>query len=1511
MSKNSLFIRVLLLVCKSALQALCFKKWAICWALILTSGVSLANKNELVDNIIKESKNNPTPSEELNNFKPSKITIEHIYALEKIMFFSLDPAQKADAGLLRKFKPQGDMQDLQRKIQEGKIRSIEDYNQHRRSNPISTSFSQRMGGAIKGFPLETVIFYAAIGASMWTKDLAPRFATLNPGVQNGREDPQWVDTWVHEFTSPIGLFSFLCFVLTSNVTQYAYTQAINSRWAKTSAQFIGAGSRMVGIRGIKGQLSWTRRSRAGLTITKTGKLQYRFPRMMIGTLGALGGQLGMALGMTASNIVHEIHNFTVFNPNFKECWDEELIAINSENSALACDMAFEEGVRNVWSWAPMIGSLLTASLISHQLVSFSRLGLRKLGQKAKNKKWIQVAVNFVPQVRGLKWAFHNPLTRWLRKHNVFFRLLHLTAFMETDQRLTTPLFDTWWTEPMKAQETVSGVGHYTNTIWGAVDKGWGVKGGMENFIKYHDVDYSTPYRTCEDEDEKECHYHESILSMHKTASYFDQWRGYKMQMASFAHQNWMSYVLKGLGAFNLSRDFYQELFVSKEYLSSPLHQIYYFGEYPEPQALLAIQEIKKQIDNHLAGRGGNTDHQYPLKQSVISLSPSRFLKSPEQIQAIRTDNTDEISLLILKNLFSVADLNISLDSYESQKYEWDQKLKQVYGSEWEQALTEETKRMNEQKRSEKQWVLKNLGSQKIALENARWDQDQQKWIVEWNDQIHPFSELELQEANNELENRINDLWNEHSDLRADLSVEVYRNLKNRALSAGLEYLRTIVQQKVRIQKANFLPTNALLTKGPEYSNLAKKLLALKDKETNGTSETSLTSEEKAEMVLLSMLLSKSAVDRIDYIVALQGEQQQTGQDIEENWDAKDSALMAQKRSELNRIHNKISVQMDRLNQINLVPTGEGVIPPEAAQAFHRLGGENIFAKLYAVSAQIKPLAEGRMLITQTNQMESSKKETYSIENYQPERVNLLKTPSALDFLLVSAVCGPDLTKKANLAVSDGAFRMAQGMITHSEELNDRLKNPEDILTDEDKSLMEKAQDLLGEDVPVFQKFVAGQAFHFYPPRMTNMKEEDRQAICGHFPVVGNIYDSSFKVGGKEYFSLLEVVKDHIGTEKISSAEEFDKWWEANMIPYQDIFEKTADFEHQYVVQGRFIKSFFQEETNNSAVMKSPLADSLKNTSGSISKEGTNSAQETSWDFLWDSFSYFSKKWFTDEGIQIEGSKDGIPFWMVENRGILTPEWTKSPLKHYKVHQPKGFFRNTYFEAHYWADIILHFAKKRKAHWVQQGWDTDLDDILINIPELELGLKDLIEQFKVPANCLGSEADLKKGDKIKACINWSKKYVSLNGENPISWDKVMSPPSQEEPRSCDDEWSEPQESPLKSFWQNLCQVSDSLYIVFDEISKQAQLKTDPKDPLKKYVENNINSKAFWTKPTDKPAPNKPKLIIAPLPDQIINYALWRLYQLRSGAHYQALMVVQHISEQTDLNEQKLTLDKPTN
>ena len=109
------------------------------------------------------------------------------------------------------------------------------------------------------------------------------------------------------------------------------------------------------------------------------------------------------------------------------------------------------------------------------------------------------------------------------------------------------------------------------------------------------------------------------------------------------------------------------------------------------------------------------------------------------------------------------------------------------------------------------------------------------------------------------------------------------------------------------------------------------------------------------------------MQRIEYIAHLQSEQQKVIESIEKNQATEDSALMDQQRSKLNRIEHNIQVQIDKLEK-------EAIMPPSAAQAFHRLGAEDIFVKLYALSAQIKPLAEGKIVIDRTNESASAEKE---------------------------------------------------------------------------------------------------------------------------------------------------------------------------------------------------------------------------------------------------------------------------------------------------------------------------------------------------------------------------------------------------------------------------------------------------------------------------------------------------------------------------------------------------------
>ena len=68
---------------------------------------------------------------------------------------------------------------------------------------------------IKRFPQEAFVFYMVMGASMFTTSLHDNL------------DPQSVDSFLHQVTSPIGLFSFFLFVLGSNQTNKAITSFIS------------------------------------------------------------------------------------------------------------------------------------------------------------------------------------------------------------------------------------------------------------------------------------------------------------------------------------------------------------------------------------------------------------------------------------------------------------------------------------------------------------------------------------------------------------------------------------------------------------------------------------------------------------------------------------------------------------------------------------------------------------------------------------------------------------------------------------------------------------------------------------------------------------------------------------------------------------------------------------------------------------------------------------------------------------------------------------------------------------------------------------------------------------------------------------------------------------------------------------------------------------------------------------------------------------------------------------
>ena len=146
---------------------------------------------------------------------------------------------------------------------------------------------------MKRFPSEALIFYAAMGATMAQDTLI-----FDPYTKGGRVNPNWLDTLVHELTSPIGIAGFAAFMLASSQTSYSLFHA---------AHAIEKHSRNAAT-----MLARTKKDHASRrnALSKT-----RYGSGVAQAVRALSGQLGMAAGMIASNIVHEF----AYDPNVMQC----------------------------------------------------------------------------------------------------------------------------------------------------------------------------------------------------------------------------------------------------------------------------------------------------------------------------------------------------------------------------------------------------------------------------------------------------------------------------------------------------------------------------------------------------------------------------------------------------------------------------------------------------------------------------------------------------------------------------------------------------------------------------------------------------------------------------------------------------------------------------------------------------------------------------------------------------------------------------------------------------------------------------------------------------------------------------------------------------------------------------------------------------------------------------------------------------------------------------------------
>ncbi|MYE07246.1 MAG: hypothetical protein F4X95_00595, partial [Oligoflexia bacterium] len=545
--------------------------------------------------------------------RPSQITWGHVEGLLNLM--SLELTEEETLKERRTFETQqlGDYRTLQ-KLDSARLRT----------------YPGVAGHQLKGFGPEAAIFYAAIGGNMAIGSY------VNSITKGGRSDPRWMENLLYEMTSPVGVFSFFCFVMVSGQVNLLYSRLLSPGWDARFKRGPFKGRRIIKTNPwfSPGKLSgYLDALRLDATLHRVVKryggpgvphnrvsttLKYHNARF--GPLSPnfglfFAGPLGMSAGMLASNIVHELDYIRLYNPHVGPCWDSftgKEGTIDSEDGKLHCDLFWDKMGSTILSWAPGLASLVTASVLSHAAVNAAyglvggtikgaqHLGASQVGQNIL-KNWAKRAGVRVPWAMLANAASLIPtpattgvkagakglglgvkaIAQWIKGF-----LLRPGTQMAGGKRaggigfrfinlLAFMLTDTWLTH-----------GFYSE-VWTETIKADDVSDGMRDFITYNNVDSDTPAKVkegtidpCDGVDESDCEYHESIFSAYKTALTFDRWRQFRLEKAAASWQNWFKYVSSTTGSFEQIYDLYKMLFQTK-WKRNSVNDVNYFGGFSE------------------------------------------------------------------------------------------------------------------------------------------------------------------------------------------------------------------------------------------------------------------------------------------------------------------------------------------------------------------------------------------------------------------------------------------------------------------------------------------------------------------------------------------------------------------------------------------------------------------------------------------------------------------------------------------------------------------------------------------------------------------------------------------------------------------------------------------------------------------------------------------------------------------------------------------------------------------
>ena len=246
------------------------------------------------------------------------------------------------------------------------------------------------------FTPQTILFYAAIGATSWID------STASHKFNKAENDPLWDSHFLQQTASPLGLVSFFAFVMASSAVHTGSMVGINKIFNTIEGQKQQARGKILTNSNFHGKDMYNRAVLDRLNTTTT------LEKRAIKTLKFSTVPLALTAGMLVSSMIHEFWA----DPNVIACQEGLKNANKRTSQFLAqCDLAYSEWVvtNKLVKWMPDLAALILAATASHSLLKGIGYGISKIPsskhlvthgyQTAPHPTWQKQVRSFVNQTR--------------------------------------------------------------------------------------------------------------------------------------------------------------------------------------------------------------------------------------------------------------------------------------------------------------------------------------------------------------------------------------------------------------------------------------------------------------------------------------------------------------------------------------------------------------------------------------------------------------------------------------------------------------------------------------------------------------------------------------------------------------------------------------------------------------------------------------------------------------------------------------------------------------------------------------------------------------------------------------------------------------------------------------------------------------------------------------------------------------------------------------------------------